>query len=68
MDSLSGTTDDTLFGPDAGVVNFGSSHPSAFNCVFADGSVHSINYDIDRLLFDYLGDREDGEIIDHSQL
>ncbi len=67
QDSLSGTTDDTLYGKDAGVVNFGSSHPGGFNSVFADGSVHPINYDIDPYIFDRLGDREDGELIDHSQ-
>ncbi|QEG37237.1 DUF1559 domain-containing protein [Bythopirellula goksoeyrii] len=25
---------------------FGSAHPAGFNCVFADGSVHSISYDV----------------------
>ncbi|MDZ4659303.1 MAG: DUF1559 domain-containing protein [Bythopirellula sp.] len=68
QDSLSGTTDDTLYGKSAPVVNFGSSHPGAFNSVFADGSVHGINYDIDPTTFDRLGDREDGEVVDLSQL
>lgn len=68
QDSLSGTTDDALFGELADVVNFGSAHPGGFNSVFADGSVHPISYDIDPYLFDRLGNREDGEIIDHSQL
>lgn len=67
QDSLSGTTDDTLYGFEADVVNFGSAHPGGINAVFADGSVHLINYDIDNLLFDRLGDREDGEIVDMSQ-
>ena len=54
--------------PHAGVVNFGSSHPGGFNSVFADGSVHAIQYDIDPYVFDRLGDREDGQIVDMSQL
>ena len=68
QDSLSGTADDTLYGKGAGVVNFGSSHPGGFNSVFADGSMHPINYDIDPYIFDRLGDREDGQPVDHSQL
>jgi prepilin-type processing-associated H-X9-DG protein len=47
---------------------FGSAHPSGVNAVFADGSVHGINYDIDQVLFNRLGDRADGEIIDMSNL
>jgi prepilin-type N-terminal cleavage/methylation domain-containing protein/prepilin-type processing-associated H-X9-DG protein len=62
------TADNTLYGYEAGVVNFGSSHPGGFNSVFADGSVHPISYDIDPFVFDRLGDREDGELVDMSQL
>jgi prepilin-type N-terminal cleavage/methylation domain-containing protein/prepilin-type processing-associated H-X9-DG protein len=47
---------------------FGSAHPSGVNAVFADGSVHSINYDIDYVIFNRLADRADGEIIDVSKL
>jgi prepilin-type processing-associated H-X9-DG protein len=36
---------------------FGSSHPGGFNAVFADGSVHSISYDIDVIVFNSLGTR-----------
>ena len=57
-----------LFGQISDVLNFGSPHPGGFNCVFVDGSVHTIRYDIDQLLFDRLGDRRDGEVIDLSQL
>jgi prepilin-type N-terminal cleavage/methylation domain-containing protein/prepilin-type processing-associated H-X9-DG protein len=42
---------------------FGSSHPSRFNAVFADGSVHSISYTIDPLLFSYLGNKSDGQVV-----
>jgi prepilin-type processing-associated H-X9-DG protein len=35
----------------------GSAHPSAVNAVFADGSVQSINYDIDLYVLNALGTR-----------
>ena len=47
---------------------FGSAHAGAFNACFADGSVHSLNYDIDPMLFNYLGDRMDGQMIDKTLL
>jgi len=58
-----------LFGPDTndylGLTSFGydfgSPHPSGMNAGFADASVHSISYDIDRELFNRLGHRSDGE-------
>jgi prepilin-type N-terminal cleavage/methylation domain-containing protein len=43
---------------------FGSSHPVRFNAVFADGSVQSISYSIDAKLFQYLGDKSDGQAVD----
>ena len=36
---------------------FGSAHPGGFNAVFADGSVHTINYNIDMYVFNSLGTR-----------
>jgi prepilin-type N-terminal cleavage/methylation domain-containing protein len=54
------------FGEINDVYNFGSAHPSAFNAVFGDGSVHTISYDIDAVLFDRLGNRRDGEAVDLS--
>ena len=36
---------------------FGSPHTSGINAVFADGSVHSINYDVDLFIFNALGTR-----------
>jgi prepilin-type N-terminal cleavage/methylation domain-containing protein/prepilin-type processing-associated H-X9-DG protein len=34
---------------------FGSAHSAGFNCVFADGSVHTINYDVPIDLLNSLG-------------
>jgi prepilin-type processing-associated H-X9-DG protein len=39
------------------VWNLGSAHKSGFNAVFADGSVRSINYDIDIYVLNALGTR-----------
>ena len=43
------------------IVVAGSAHPGGFNCVFADGSVHSISYDIDIFVFNALGTRNGAE-------
>jgi prepilin-type processing-associated H-X9-DG protein len=40
---------------------FGSSHPGAFNMLFADGSVKPISYFINKKLFSRLGSRNDGQ-------
>ena len=42
---------------------FGSAHSGVMYGLFGDGSVHSINYNIDRVLFNRLGDRRDGETL-----
>jgi prepilin-type processing-associated H-X9-DG protein len=42
---------------------FGSAHSSGLNAVFADGSVHIIGYDVDRALFNCLGNRQDHKAI-----
>src|SRR5262249_18286081 len=47
-----------------GFANFGASHPSGLNVVFADGSVHLIAFDIDPVVFARLGTRADGEQVD----
>ena len=39
------------------VLQFGSPHTAGINSVFADGSVHIINFDIDVLVFNSLGTR-----------
>jgi prepilin-type N-terminal cleavage/methylation domain-containing protein/prepilin-type processing-associated H-X9-DG protein len=55
-------------GNNAEVLLFGSAHSSGINSVFADGSVHHIRYDIDRILFNQLGTRNGEENADASQL
>ena len=52
--------DDFSTGPVGGVYNvlqFGSAHTGGINGVFADGSVRSINFDIDVVVFNSLGTR-----------
>ncbi len=55
-----------IFGFNADVYYFGSAHTSGFNGIFADGSVHLINFDIDVTLFNALGTRAGEEVIDKS--
>ncbi len=43
---------------------FGSAHAAAMNGLFGDGSVHSIAYEIDPVVFNNLGDRRDGSALD----
>lgn len=40
---------------------FGSAHPVVFGMAMADGSVHSISYDVDPSLHSLLGSRNDGK-------
>ncbi len=44
----------------------GSSHASGFNCVFADGAVHFLNYDIDQKTLNLIAHRSDGQVYDES--
>lgn len=44
--------------------HFGSAHESAIHAVFADGAVHKISYDVDRTIFNNMGDRRDGLIVE----
>ena len=39
---------------------FGGPHPAGVNFVFVDGSVHTINFEIDVELHCQLGNRKDG--------
>ena len=57
---------DDIFGSGKDVVYFGSAHAGGFNGVFADGSVHTLNYDVDAVLFNALGTRAGEEVIDES--
>jgi prepilin-type N-terminal cleavage/methylation domain-containing protein/prepilin-type processing-associated H-X9-DG protein len=47
---------------------FGSAHPGGVNAVFADGSVHTIAFGVDQVIFNSLGHRSDGEVVDFSAL
>jgi prepilin-type processing-associated H-X9-DG protein len=44
----------------SGRVRFGSSHPGGVNFVFADGSVHTVPYSVDGIVFARMGHRADG--------
>jgi prepilin-type processing-associated H-X9-DG protein len=51
-------------GDDDGYENlFGASHPGRFNAVLADGSVRTISYSINPAVFEYLGNKSDGQVI-----
>ena len=47
-------------------MQFGSLHPTRFQAVFADDSVHSISYSIDTTIFSYLGNIADGNTLPAS--
>lgn len=63
-----GFENNNWYGMSTDVWYFGSAHPGTFNGVFADGSVHTIGFDVDIVLFNNLGTRNDGEVIDLAQL
>jgi len=42
---------------------FGAAHAAGFNAVFADGSIRTIQYTIDKTIFSYLGNRDDGQAV-----
>jgi prepilin-type N-terminal cleavage/methylation domain-containing protein/prepilin-type processing-associated H-X9-DG protein len=42
---------------------FGSAHPGGFNMTMCDGSVRNIQYNIDALSYQWLGNMYDGEVI-----
>jgi prepilin-type N-terminal cleavage/methylation domain-containing protein len=54
---------DTNNGSGWGEEKFGSSHPSGFQCVFADGSVKLIRYSVNPTTFSYLGNVADGQVL-----
>ena len=68
QDTLAGTSNNNFFGFNADVVYFGSAHPGGFHAVFSDGSVRTLRYEINQQTFDNLGDRQDGEVFDASEL
>ena len=52
--------DESQYQSHAWAMGVGSAHPSGFNAVFADGSVHNVTYGIDPGVFNALGGRADG--------
>jgi prepilin-type N-terminal cleavage/methylation domain-containing protein/prepilin-type processing-associated H-X9-DG protein len=44
----------------------GSAHPAGFNAAFADGSVQLIPFEIDINVLNFLGHREDGQVVDST--
>jgi prepilin-type N-terminal cleavage/methylation domain-containing protein len=55
---------DDIFGKEKDVVYFGAAHPGGFHGVFADGSVQTLRYDLDAVLFNALATRDGEELID----
>src|SRR5262245_61924369 len=47
---------------------FGSPHKAGFNMSFADGSVRTVNYEINVVIFNAVGTRAGGESVDMSTL
>jgi prepilin-type N-terminal cleavage/methylation domain-containing protein len=50
------------------VYMFGSAHPSGMNAVFGDNAVKFLRFDIDVVLFNYLGARNDEQTVDLTAL
>jgi prepilin-type N-terminal cleavage/methylation domain-containing protein/prepilin-type processing-associated H-X9-DG protein len=53
-------------GPPWYVLVLGAPHPSGYNAVYADGSVHSINFEVDIVVQNALGTRNGEETVDMS--
>ena len=51
---------------DDDVYFFGSAHPAGINAAYADGSVHTITYDVDNIIFNALGTRNGEETINED--
>jgi len=45
---------------------FGSAHPGGMHMSMCDGSVHTISYHIDPIIYKHLGDKDDGQVFDES--
>jgi hypothetical protein len=48
-------------------ITFGSAHTTGIQAVFGDNSVRTVSYEIDRDIFNQLGNRVDGKAGDSSQ-
>ncbi len=55
-------------GSELAAYRFGSAHSAIMNSGFADGSVRPISYEIDLELFNTLGHRTDGRVVDMGSL
>ena len=49
-------------------LSFGSAHPGALNAVLCDGSTHSVSMDTQKLEFFKLGHRQDGMVVNVTEL
>jgi len=47
-------------------MTFGSAHSAGIQAVFGDNSVRTVSYDIDRKVFNHLGNRNDGQVVDET--
>jgi hypothetical protein len=50
------------------VIWFGSAHSGGVSTVYADASAHFIAFDVDPLIFNALATRDNGDMVDMSQL
>ncbi|HEY3394110.1 MAG TPA: hypothetical protein VGK58_15465, partial [Lacipirellulaceae bacterium] len=48
--------------------NFGGPHPGGWTAVFCDGAVRYLSYEMDPMMHRWMGNRQDGNPIDQSQL
>jgi prepilin-type N-terminal cleavage/methylation domain-containing protein len=53
-----------IYGHDKDILYFGSAHAGGFHGLFADGSIQTLNYDIDVVLFNALGTRAGDDGVD----
>jgi prepilin-type N-terminal cleavage/methylation domain-containing protein len=47
-------------------ITFGSAHSAGIHAAFGDNSVRTVSYEIDRGVFNNLGNRNDGQVVDDS--
>jgi len=60
--------DSYAIGPGWGEQRFGGPHSGGFTCVFCDGSVRLIRFSINPTTFRFLGQRNDGQTINDSDI
>lgn len=47
-------------------IALGSAHAGGFNCVYGDGAVHFLNYQIDPIMLNRLAHRRDGQLVQET--